>query len=284
MKERPRSLGERPGFATRTLTVGLLLGTLAAGTMTVRSEDRTLAAAAAPGLGVEVLRPASERFAATEVREVPDFQRPSAAPDGPARAATAAPATARSRGRGASASRSSATTSRRTTRRCMKADSGRVDLEAPEVSKILEKPTLAIPHKGGKRLEADSWQYRVLRRWIEAGAKGDREPRALRAARSHARPRSSSGRDGETVPLQVVAHWADGIARGRHLHHPVPDQRRVDRRDRRRRRRDQQGEGATRTSSPSTTTASRSPRSSGRSPSRSGRTIPTCRRRRRSTS
>src|SRR5436853_4308613 len=38
------------------------------------------------------------------------------------------------------------------------ADSGRVDLEAPEVSKILEKPTLAIPHNGGKRLEAESWQ------------------------------------------------------------------------------------------------------------------------------
>src|SRR6476469_9210073 len=36
------------------------------------------------------------------------------------------------------------------------ADSGRVDLEAPEVSKILEKPTLAIPHKGGKRLDADT--------------------------------------------------------------------------------------------------------------------------------
>src|SRR3954466_12461601 len=52
------------------------------------------------------------------------------------------------------------------------ADSGRVDLEAPEASKILEKPTLGIPHKGGKRMEADRWQYRMIHRWIEAGAGG----------------------------------------------------------------------------------------------------------------
>src|SRR5881397_460033 len=37
------------------------------------------------------------------------------------------------------------------------AGSGRVDLEAPELSKILEKPTLTIPHKGGKRMDAESW-------------------------------------------------------------------------------------------------------------------------------
>src|SRR3954466_1112617 len=50
----------------------------------------------------------------------------------------------------------------------LKADSGRVDVEAPEVSKILQKPTLAIPHKGGKRMEPDGWEYQLLLRWIKA--------------------------------------------------------------------------------------------------------------------
>ena len=62
--------------------------------------------------------------------------------------------------------------------------SRRVDRETPEGSKILQKPTLAIPHKGGKRMEEDTWQYRLLVRWIEAGAKGVEKPVALRAARS----------------------------------------------------------------------------------------------------
>ncbi|HVW35664.1 MAG TPA: hypothetical protein VHB99_00095, partial [Pirellulales bacterium] len=33
----------------------------------------------------------------------------------------------------------------------MKSGSDRVDVEGPEVSKVLQKPTLGSPHKGGKR-------------------------------------------------------------------------------------------------------------------------------------
>src|SRR5277367_6584481 len=40
----------------------------------------------------------------------------------------------------------------------LKDGSQRVDREAPEVSKIIQKPTLEIPHKGGKKLEAGTWQ------------------------------------------------------------------------------------------------------------------------------
>ena len=32
------------------------------------------------------------------------------------------------------------------------------------------KPTLQMAHKGGKRFAEDSWQYRVLKNWIEGGA------------------------------------------------------------------------------------------------------------------
>ena len=87
----------------------------------------------------------------------------------------------------------------------------RVDLETAEGSKILQKPTLAIPHKGGKRLEEDTWQYRVLVRWIEAGAKGVEKPVAFeRLEVTPTRDRLQS--PGQQVPLQVIAHWADGTA------------------------------------------------------------------------
>jgi len=37
-------------------------------------------------------------------------------------------------------------------------------------SLILKKPTLAVPHQGGKRFEVDSPEYRILQSWIKAGA------------------------------------------------------------------------------------------------------------------
>ena len=91
----------------------------------------------------------------------------------------------------------------------MKDGSGRVDLVDIEGSKILSKPTLAIPHKGGKRLEVGTWQYRLLSRWIEAGAKG------VETASHFDRLEVTPGeitfdKGGQKIPLKVVAHWADG--------------------------------------------------------------------------
>ena len=91
-----------------------------------------------------------------------------------------------------------------------KAESGRVVPDDPEASKILAKPTLAQPHKGGKRLDPDTWQYRLLVRWIEGGAKGvGADP--VRFDRLEVTPGEVAfGREGEKVALKVVAHWADG--------------------------------------------------------------------------
>src|SRR5438874_7129456 len=47
----------------------------------------------------------------------------------------------------------------------MKQGSGRVDRDDPEASKIIQKPTLVIPHKGGQKLKEETWQYRMLVRW-----------------------------------------------------------------------------------------------------------------------
>src|SRR6185369_11609920 len=52
----------------------------------------------------------------------------------------------------------------------------------PGRSLMLLKPTAVVPHKGGKRFETNSMDYRVLSEWIAAGAPGpkDSDPRIVR--------------------------------------------------------------------------------------------------------
>jgi hypothetical protein len=47
----------------------------------------------------------------------------------------------------------------------------RVNLENPDLSLILLKPTAQVAHEGGKRFARNSWQYQVFREWIAQGAK-----------------------------------------------------------------------------------------------------------------
>ena len=54
----------------------------------------------------------------------------------------------------------------------------RVNLQQPDQSLILLKPTSQVPHEGGLRLKADSLEYEILRDWISAGARGPDESRA----------------------------------------------------------------------------------------------------------
>ena len=48
----------------------------------------------------------------------------------------------------------------------------RANLKSPDQSLILLKATKSVKHKGGEIIELDSWEYRLLHRWIEAGAPG----------------------------------------------------------------------------------------------------------------
>src|SRR5688572_14896864 len=52
------------------------------------------------------------------------------------------------------------------------ADHPRANAKDPSQSLILKKPTLALEHEGGKRMEPEGWQHRLLQRWVESGAKG----------------------------------------------------------------------------------------------------------------
>jgi hypothetical protein len=61
----------------------------------------------------------------------------------------------------------------------------RVDLKNPEASLLLTKPTMTVPHGGGKRLEKDSEDYRAIVAWVKNGAPygaeaGSHEPKLVR--------------------------------------------------------------------------------------------------------
>ncbi len=46
----------------------------------------------------------------------------------------------------------------------------RVDVAEPEQSLLLKKPTMRVPHQGGRRIAANSDDYRTILNWIEKGA------------------------------------------------------------------------------------------------------------------
>ncbi len=50
-------------------------------------------------------------------------------------------------------------------------DEPRVNIDDPLASLIIVKPTDEDVHEGGQRYKKGGWEYNVIRRWIEAGAR-----------------------------------------------------------------------------------------------------------------
>ncbi len=88
----------------------------------------------------------------------------------------------------------------------------RVTPFAPEESLLLQKPTLAVAHRGGRRIESESPAYRLLLLWLEQGAQGPRDddPRVTGIKVS---PRESLMQPGQEQHLSVVATLTDGSTR-----------------------------------------------------------------------
>lgn len=88
----------------------------------------------------------------------------------------------------------------------------RVDLKDPGQSLLLLKASLAVPHGGGERLEADSRDYRRIRDWIGGGAIYGPENGARSAPleRVAVTPGQVVLLKGGERRLLVTAHWADG--------------------------------------------------------------------------
>jgi hypothetical protein len=86
----------------------------------------------------------------------------------------------------------------------------RVDVTKPENSLAILKPTAAVDHDGGQRIEPGTWQHRLLLAWIKAGAKPVPEDGAEFVALDIEPAEILSSSPGETVPIKIVARWSDG--------------------------------------------------------------------------
>lgn len=88
--------------------------------------------------------------------------------------------------------------------------SDRLDTDSPADSLMIEKPTMKDPHEGGRRFAENSWQHKLLLRWIETGAKPVPE-KAADLVRLEVSPAEVLfRRDGQKSQLKAVAVWSDG--------------------------------------------------------------------------
>jgi len=79
----------------------------------------------------------------------------------------------------------------------------------PGRSLMLLKPTHAVPHKGGKRFEVGSIDYRVISEWIAAGTPGPKESDP-RIQKIEILPAGVLLKPGDTQQLLVRATFSDG--------------------------------------------------------------------------
>jgi len=80
---------------------------------------------------------------------------------------------------------------------------------APDQSLLLLKATNLMAHGGGRRLEADSYEYRVLRRWIAQGMPAS-DPAAPTVTRLSMHPETRTMDRASDQQLTVWAHYTDG--------------------------------------------------------------------------
>jgi len=89
--------------------------------------------------------------------------------------------------------------------------SPRVEVKEPAESLLLQKPTTRVGHKGGKRLDVDSWQYNLMLRWIQAGAVGVKESDPSFVTLDIQPREIVFKKVGEKQQLKVIARWSDGL-------------------------------------------------------------------------
>jgi hypothetical protein len=85
----------------------------------------------------------------------------------------------------------------------------RVSRLDPPASLLLRKPTAAVPHEGGKRLEVGSVDYQILAQWLASGAPRP-NPKAAEVTGLTVEPARRVGPAGFTQQLRVTARYPDG--------------------------------------------------------------------------
>ena len=86
----------------------------------------------------------------------------------------------------------------------------RVDLDQPENSLLLRKPTLDLPHGGGERLTTKSSDYRTLLGWIQAGAPYNDKDSEVEFKQVTLFPKEKVLDAGSTHQMLITAHLANG--------------------------------------------------------------------------
>jgi hypothetical protein len=85
----------------------------------------------------------------------------------------------------------------------------RIEIADPGRSLVLAKPTGALPHKGGLRLDPESRDYEIFSQWIASGAPAPRDddPRLQRIS---VMPENAILAPGDSSRILVSAHYDDG--------------------------------------------------------------------------
>lgn len=84
----------------------------------------------------------------------------------------------------------------------------RINLLDPDASLILLKATGRVSHQGGKRCDVGSFEYKVLRDWIAAGALAE-TPEKSRVVSLQVTPDEKVVRPDESYQLRIEARFAD---------------------------------------------------------------------------
>jgi hypothetical protein len=86
----------------------------------------------------------------------------------------------------------------------------RIDRQTPEQSLLLLKPTLQTKHKGKERFAKGSWEYNLMLKWIQEGAKIDVVETGVFDRLEILPTEIVFTSPGTPVQLRVLAHWKDG--------------------------------------------------------------------------
>ena len=87
----------------------------------------------------------------------------------------------------------------------------RINQISPTDSLLLQKPTMQVPHSGGRRLELGSPDYELLTAWIRSGAPGPATEHPI--SKLVVTPNHRLGEPGLTQQLRVDVVYADGTSR-----------------------------------------------------------------------